>query len=108
MCIASIASYVFFCRGECGACARSEDLVVDDTHLTLRLNKGEGQQHLREGRKNTRQNLVDDMPRVAKAIKDYFEGMRMMKPEPEDGLSRRGKTKANGRQPRARSGYNWF
>jgi hypothetical protein len=78
-CIASIASYVFFCRGECGACARTEDLVVNDTHITLRLNKEKGQQHLREGRKNTRQILVDDMPRVAKAIKDFFEGMRMMK-----------------------------
>jgi hypothetical protein len=78
--IATIASYVFFCRGECGTCARNEDLVVNDTHVTLRLNKEKGQQHLREGRKNTRQILVDDMPRVAKAIKDFFEGMCVMKP----------------------------
>jgi hypothetical protein len=78
-CIASIAFYVFFCKGECGACARSEDLVVNDTHVTFRLNKEKGQQHLREGRKNTRQILVDDMPRVAKAIRDFFEGMCVMK-----------------------------
>ncbi len=45
-CIAPIASFVFFCRGECRACARNEDLVVDDTHITLRLNKEKGQQHL--------------------------------------------------------------
>jgi hypothetical protein len=78
-CIASITSYVFLCRGECGACARSEVLVVNGTHVTLRLNKEKGQQRLREGRKNTRQILVDDMPRVTKAIKDFFEGMRVMK-----------------------------
>ena len=53
--------------------------MVNTLHVTLRLNKEEGQQHLREGRKNTRQILVDDMPRVAKAIKDFFERMRMMK-----------------------------
>ena len=53
--------------------------MVNDTHVTLRLNKEKGQQHLREGRKNTRQILVDDMPRVANFIKDFFEGMRMMK-----------------------------
>jgi len=38
-CIATIASYVFFNREECGACARREDLVVNNTHITLRLNK---------------------------------------------------------------------
>jgi hypothetical protein len=53
--------------------------VVNTTHVTLRLNKEKGQQHLQEGRNNTRQILVDDMPRVALAIKDSFEGMRMMK-----------------------------
>ena len=53
--------------------------MVNTTHVTLRLNKEKGQQHLQEGRNNTRQILVDDMPRVALAIKDFFEGMRMMK-----------------------------
>ena len=53
--------------------------MVNDTHVTLRLNNEKGQQHHREGRKNTSQILVDDMPRVAKAIKDFFEGMRVMK-----------------------------
>jgi hypothetical protein len=41
-CAASIASYVFFPRGECGAYARSEDLAVNTTHVTLRLNKEKG------------------------------------------------------------------
>ena len=53
--------------------------MVNTTHVTLHLNKEKGKQHLREGRKNTRRILVDGMPRVAKAIKDFFEGMRMMK-----------------------------
>ncbi len=34
-CIAIIASYIFFCRGECGACAMRQDLVIDATHITL-------------------------------------------------------------------------
>ncbi len=46
-CVASIASYIFFCRGECGACSRSEDLVGNATHATVRLNKEKDQQHLR-------------------------------------------------------------
>ena len=53
--------------------------MANTIHVTLRLNNEKGQQHLREGRKNTRHILVDDMPRVAKAIKDFFEGMHMMK-----------------------------
>ena len=77
-CIASIASYVFFCRGECVACARREDLVVDATHITLRLNKEKGHQHLREGRKSTMQILVDDAPRVVRAMTTFFNGMQMM------------------------------
>jgi hypothetical protein len=44
--VASIVSYVFFCRGECGACARSGDLVGNITNVTLRLNKEKGKQHL--------------------------------------------------------------
>jgi hypothetical protein len=76
-CIASIASYIFFCQGEWGACARREDLVVDATHITLRLNKENGHQHLREGWKNTRQILVDNAPRAARAMKAIFK-MQMM------------------------------
>jgi hypothetical protein len=60
-------------------CARSDDLVVNATHVTLRLNKENGQQHLREDKKNTRQILVDDMPRVSRSRRDFFRGMHMMK-----------------------------
>jgi len=76
-CIASIASYIFFCRGECGACARREDLVVDATHITLRLRKEKGKKSLREGRRTTRQILKEDMPRVANVLQAFFKGMHM-------------------------------
>jgi hypothetical protein len=52
--------------------------VVNATHVILCLNK-EKRQHLREGRKNTREILVNDMPRVARAMKGFFNEMRMMK-----------------------------
>jgi hypothetical protein len=42
-CLASIASYIFFCRGECNASTKRGDLVVDPTHITLRLGKEKGQ-----------------------------------------------------------------
>ncbi len=73
-CIATIASDVFFCRGEYGASARRVDLVVNTTHITLRLNREKGHQHLREGLKHTRQILAEDMPRVARAMKTFFKG----------------------------------
>jgi hypothetical protein len=41
-CTVTITSYVFFCRGECGVCARGEDLIVNTTHITLRLSKEKG------------------------------------------------------------------
>ena len=34
--------------------------MANTTHVTLRLNKEKGQQRLREGKKNTKQILVDD------------------------------------------------
>jgi len=51
-CIASITSYVFFCREECSACERREDLVLDATHITLRQRKEKGKHTFREGIKN--------------------------------------------------------
>ena len=75
-CIATIASYIFFCRGECGACARREDPVVNITPITLRLSKEKGHQHLREGLKHTRQTLAKDMPRVARGMNAFFKGTK--------------------------------
>ena len=44
----SVASYLFFNRGECSACALAEDLVIDDTHITLLLRYEKGQKTLNE------------------------------------------------------------
>ena len=71
-CVATIASYIFFCRGECGACAMKEDLVINNTHITLRLRKEKGKNALKEGHKNTRQILIDDMPRATTAMQAFF------------------------------------
>jgi hypothetical protein len=71
-CIATIASYIFFCRGECGACAMREDLIINATHITLRLRKEKGKNALKEGHKNTRQILIKDMPRAATAMQAFF------------------------------------
>ena len=77
-CLASIASYIFFCRGECNASTKRGDLVVDSTHITLRLGKEKGQHARQDGRKNTRQILREDMPRVADALASFFDGVERM------------------------------
>jgi hypothetical protein len=77
-CLASIASYIFFSRGECNASTKRGDLVVDSTHITLRLGKEKGQHARQEGRKNTRQILREDMPRVANALASFFKGVESM------------------------------
>jgi hypothetical protein len=48
------------------------DLIVNDSHITLRLRKEKGKNALKEGHKNTRQILVDDMPRVVAALLTFF------------------------------------
>ena len=48
------------------------DLIVNDTRITLRLRKEKGKNALKEGHKNTRQIMVDDMPRVAAALRTFF------------------------------------
>ena len=52
--------------------------MVDSTHITLRLGKEKGQQARHEGRKNTRQILREDMPRVANALASFFKGVESM------------------------------
>ena len=53
-CVAVITAYVFFNRGECGALVMSEDLYVDDTHITLLLSNEKGKKGVRT--KTVRQN----------------------------------------------------
>ena len=49
--------------------------MVDASHITLRLRMEKGRKSLREGRRNTRQILRKDMPRVAAALQAFFNGM---------------------------------
>ncbi len=74
-CIATIASYISFCQGECRACARREDLLINDTHITLRLRREKGKQALKEGHKNMRQIRKADMLRMATTMNTFFKYM---------------------------------
>ncbi len=49
--------------------------MIDTMHITLRLSKEKGHHHLREGLKHTRQIMAEDMPRVARSMKAFFEGI---------------------------------
>ncbi len=49
-----------------------EDLIINDTHITLRLRKEKGKNALKEGHKNTRQILIDDMPRATSTMQAFF------------------------------------
>ena len=48
-CIVSVASYMFFNRGECSSTALSSDLKVDDSHVTLRLRNEKGHKARNKG-----------------------------------------------------------
>ena len=78
--IASIVSYVFFNRGECSALCLTEDLVVTNDHITLRLREEKGHKALRAGMRNTRQIGCSDLPRVATLLRAYFAGTSSMGP----------------------------
>ena len=77
---ASIASYVFFNRGECSACALVDDLVINDTHITLLLRHEKGQQTLNEGERNARQVPSSEAPRIAAMLAAFFTGAGAMGP----------------------------
>jgi len=78
--VASIASYIFFNRGECSALCLGEDLVVTSEHITLRLRGEKGKKDLRAGLRNTRQIACSDLPRVAHMLRAYFAGVSTMGP----------------------------
>jgi hypothetical protein len=52
--IAYIASYMFFNRGECTSTALVEDLVADDSPITLRLRNNKEQKALNKGQRMVR------------------------------------------------------
>ncbi len=69
---ASIAYYMFFNREECSACALVDDLVVDDTHITLLLRHEKGPQTVNEGERNARQVPSSEPPRIAAMLVAFF------------------------------------
>ena len=43
--VATISAYMFFDRGECGACALRGDIMVDDMFVTLLLREEKVRKH---------------------------------------------------------------
>jgi hypothetical protein len=76
--VASIASYLFFNRGECSACALSSDLIVDDKHITLLLRKEKGRKNVHEGNMRVRQVPCDRVPRIAAMLATFLTRARSM------------------------------
>jgi hypothetical protein len=76
--VASIASFIFFNRGECNVLCLAEDLVVTTDHITLRLREEEGNKGLRASLRNTRQIACSDLPRVGHMLRAYFAGVGTM------------------------------
>ena len=66
--VASIVSYVFINRGARSALSLTEDLVVTNDHITLRLREEKGHKTLRAGMRNTRQIGCSDLPRVVNLL----------------------------------------
>ncbi len=52
--VATIIAFMFFNRGECGACALRGDIVVNEDFITLLLRQEKGMQALGVGRMNVR------------------------------------------------------
>ena len=71
-CTAVITSYVFFCRGECGALVLRSDLYVDDSHITLQLSNEKGKKGNRV--KTVRQITASNLPRVAALLRAFCKG----------------------------------
>ncbi len=78
--VASIGSYIFFNRGECSTLYITEDLVVTNDHITLRLREEKGNKALCAGMRNTRHIACSDMPRVGNQLRAYFAGISTMGP----------------------------
>ncbi len=76
--VATITSYLFFNRGECGACAERGDIVVDENFITLLLRHEKGKKALGAGRRNVRQIPCNVVPRIAALMRAFFVGQHSM------------------------------
>ena len=74
--VATIASYVFFNRGEWSACALAGDIVTSITHITLLLWHEKGKKGLLAGYMNVRQIASHEAPRIAALLRAFFKGQQ--------------------------------
>ena len=72
--IASIVSYAFFNQGECNSAALAKGMVVDDSHITLRLPNEKTQKARNKGHRSVRRIAVRDVPGIIAALTGYFTG----------------------------------
>jgi hypothetical protein len=77
--VATITAYMFFNRGECGACALHGDIVVDNDFVTLLLRDEKGKKALGAGQRNVRQIPCSKAPRFAALLRAFFAGQHSMK-----------------------------
>ncbi len=76
--VATITSYLFFNREECGACAERGDIVVDENFITLLLRHEKGKNALGAGRRNVRQIPCNVVPRIAALLRAFLDGQHSM------------------------------
>ena len=77
--VATITAYMFFNRGECGACALRGDIVVNEDFITLLLRQEKGKKALAAGLMNVRQIPCSQAPRIAALLGSFFKGQKSMK-----------------------------
>jgi len=70
--VATIASYMFFNRGACGAGALRGDLTVSDAHISLLLRNEKGHKKLGPGQYHSRQIACRAVPRIAAVLRAFF------------------------------------
>ena len=74
-CVATLACYAFFSRGECAGLCQRQDLILNNEYITLRLRAEKGKKGRREGRRSTRQIACPSLPRLASLLRLYFAGV---------------------------------
>jgi hypothetical protein len=72
--VATIIAYMFFNRGECGACALNGDIVVDDMFVTLLLQEEKGKKALRAGLRNVQHIPCSESTRFTALLRAFFAG----------------------------------
>ena len=70
---------MFFNRGDRGAFALHEDIVVDETFVTLLPRDEKGKKALGAGRSNVRQIPCNEAPHFATLLRSFFAGQHSMK-----------------------------